>query len=276
MRACVVAVLMAGTAAAQQDPFMWGRGRWGRSRIPPRFATAASFDGTFNFCRLLYESHPYWREPGGQGWSTDYPDADTNFSIRFGELTRGRVSRQADGEPNHLVVRPLDEALFQCPFVLASDVGTMMLTDEEVPKLREYLLKGGFLWVDDFWGSRAWAHWTSEIGRVLPPGQYPVQELTPEHPIYRTMFQVTELPQIPSIQFWRGSGGESSERGPDSARPDMHAIVDARGRLMVLMTHNTDISDAWEREGEDPRFFYSYSPQGYAVAINVVLYAMSH
>lgn len=91
------------------------------------------------------------------------------------------------------------------------------------------------------------------------------------------MFQVAELPQIPSIQFWRGTAGEeTSERGSDSAEPAMRAIADARGRILVLMTHNTDISDAWEREAEDPRFFYSFSPQGYAVALNVVLYSMTH
>ena len=110
---------------------------------------------------------------------------------------------------------------------------------------------------------------------MLPHGQYPIQELTPDHAIYRTLFQVGEVPQIPSIQFWRGSGGETSERY-DSRTPTMHAIADERGRIMVLMTHNTDISDAWEREAEDPRFFYSFSPQGYAVGLNVVLYAMSH
>lgn len=275
LRAIVLALLTAVTVAAQ-DPWFWGRGRWGRSRVPPRLATAESFDGTFNFCRLMYESPRYVREPGGQGWSTDYPDADRNLSIRFGELTRSRVSHQPDGEPNHLVVRATDDALFQCPFVLASDVGTIVLDDEEVAKLREYLLKGGFLWVDDFWGPRAWARWTNELARVLPPGEYPVQALTPEHPIYRTMFQVDELPQIPSIQFWRGSDGQTSERGPDSPRAQMHAVLDHRGRIMVLMTHDTDISDAWEREAEDPRFFYSFSPQGYAVAINALLYAMSH
>jgi hypothetical protein len=90
------------------------------------------------------------------------------------------------------------------------------------------------------------------------------------------MFEVKEVPQIPSIQFWRYSGGLTSERGPESAEPHMRAISDRRGRLMVLMTHNTDIADAWEREGEDPSFFYSFSPTGYAVGINVLLYAMTH
>jgi hypothetical protein len=97
-----------------------------------------------------------------------------------------------------------------------------------------------------------------------------------DHPVFRTMFDVKEVPQIPSIQFWRGSGGGTSERGSDSETPHMRGVSDHRGNLMVLMTHNTDISDAWEREGEDPQFFYSFSPAGYALGINVLIYAMTH
>jgi hypothetical protein len=152
----------------------------------------------------------------------------------------------------------------------------MSLRDEEVTALRDYLLKGGFFWVDDFWGSRAWDVFENEMARVLPPGTYPFRDIGPEHPIYRTMFPMTDLPQIPSIQFWRTTGGESSERGSDSAQAHMRGITDAQGRLMVLATHNTDIADAWEREGEDPEYFYTYSPNGYATAVNILLYAMSH
>ena len=111
---------------------------------------------------------------------------------------------------------------------------------------------------------------------MLPPGEYPVTSIGPEHPVFRTMFPLTEIPQIPSIQHWRRSGGETSERGEDSAQVDIRGIADRHGRLMVLMTHNTDISDAWEREAEDPRFFYAFSPKGYAVGINVVLYGLTH
>ena len=125
-------------------------------------------------------------------------------------------------------------------------------------------------------GSYAWAAWSSEIGRVLPPSEYPIRDLAPEHPIYRTQFQIAEFPQIPSIQSWRGNPYETSERGSDSATPHFRAISDRHGNVMVLMSHNTDISDAWEREGEDPRYFYAFSPKGYAVGINAVLYAMTH
>ena len=271
--AALVVVLAGGAAFAQ---FRGGGGYWGRQRrVPPRFpASEAVFDGGFNFCRLMYSSQ--WRESGGQGWSTDYPDADINFSIRFAELTKTRVSKQATGVPNHFVTRLTDPWLMRCPFLLGSDVGTMSLRDEEVTALRDYLLKGGFFWVDDFWGSRAWDVFEQERARVLPPGTYPFRDLGPDHPIYRTMFPMTDLPQIPSIQFWRTTGGESSERGSDSAQAHMRGITDAQGRLMVLATHNTDIADAWEREGEDPEYFYTYSPNGYATAVNILLYAMSH
>jgi hypothetical protein len=152
----------------------------------------------------------------------------------------------------------------------------MRLSEEEVTRLREYLLKGGFLYVDDFWGEWAWAQWVEEIGRVLPPKDYPIVDLTPEHPLFRAMFVIPKLPQIPSINHWRRSGGQTSERGLESAEPDIAGIADRHGRLMVVMTHDTDISDAWEREGEDARYFYLFSPDGYAVGINIVLYALTH
>jgi len=271
LAAALLAVALA-TAVAAQD-LGWFRG--GRFRGPePRFPMADSFDGSFNFCRGMYYSDR--REAGGQGWWTDYSAADVNFSIRLSELTKTRVSRTADGQPNHLVVRLTDDELFQCPFVEMEDVGTARFSDEEVQRLRQYLLKGGFIWVDDFWGEEAWWQWVEEIQRVLPKKDFPIRPVTPDHPIFRTLFQVSKVPQIPSIAHWRRSGGETSERGAESAVPQMYAISDAHDRIMVLMTHNTDISDAWEREGEDPRFFYLFSPDGYAVGINVLMYSMTH
>jgi hypothetical protein len=259
---------MAVAASAQ-----FGRGG-GFFRFPPRFPTAETFGHGFNFCRALYTS--IRREAGGQGWSTDYPDAELNFSLRLGELTRTRVSKDATGSPDHLVVRLTDDELFQCPYLHIEDVGSAALTEREVEALRTYLLKGGFLWVDDFWGEYAWTIWQNELERILSPTDYPIRDLTLDHPVFSAMFDVHALPQIPSIQYWRQSGGDTSERGRDSAVPHFRGVSDASGNLMVLMTHNTDISDSWEREGEDPRFFYNFSPDGYAVGINVVMYAMTH
>lgn len=268
----VVAVFVAGASAlAQRD---WGRG-YGRGEggIPPRFARAADFDGSFQFCRLMYNRVRLHQR--GLGWGTDYPDAEINFSIRLSELTKTRVSRSDGHQPNHFVVRPTDDALFQCPFIIMSDPGSAGFSDEDVAALRTYLLKGGFLWADDYWGPWAWDDFAREIAKVLPPGQYPIQELTPEHPIYKTMFAVARIPQVPSWQYW-SEGGDTSEMGSYSANAHMAAISDAHGRVMVLMTHNTDISDSWEREGQNPDYFLSFSPEGYALGLNVAIYAMAY
>jgi hypothetical protein len=268
----VVATLIAATSASAQRG--WGRG-YGRGEggIPPRFAQTSDFDGAFQFCRLMYrQARAHQR---GLGWGTDYPDAEINFSIRLSELTKAPVSRSADDKPNHFVVQPTDDALFQCPFIIMSDPGSAGFTDEDVTALRSYLLKGGFLWADDYWGPWAWDDFAGEIGKVLPPTQYPIRELTLDHPIFKTMFTVQRVPQVPSWQYWAGSG-DTSEMGAYSANAHMAGISDANGRVMVLMTHNTDISDAWEREGQNPEYFLSFSPEGYAIGLNVALYAMMH
>lgn len=268
----VVAVLLAATTTFAQRG--WGRG-YGRGEggIPPRFAEAADFDGAFQFCRLMYRQVRAHQR--GLGWGTDYPDAEINFSIRLSELTKTRVSRSSDNEPNHFVVRPTDEALYQCPFIIMSDPGSAGFSDDDVVALRSYLLKGGFLWADDFWGPRAWDDFVAEISRVLPPGQYPVREVAPDHALLKTMFTVARIPQVPSWQYWSGSG-DTSEMGSYSANAHMAAISNEQGRVMVLMTHNTDISDSWEREGQNPEYFLSFSPEGYAVGLNVALYSMIH
>jgi len=273
MKSIAVGVVLALCLASAADA-QFGRRGGRNSRHPPKFAQADSFGKGFNFCRGVYTSGR--REAGGQGWSTDYPDAERNFSTRLSEITKTRVSMDSGGQPDHLVVRLTEDALYQCPYLHMEDVGTAALTDAEVLGLRAYLLKGGFLWVDDYWGSYAGYSWLAELARILPPSEYPVQDLSSDHPIFRTMFEVTELPQIPSIQFWRTSRGGTSERGSDSETPTIQGIADRHGNLMVVMTHNTDISDAWEREGDDPRFFYKFSPDGYAVGINVILYALTH
>ncbi len=256
-------------AAASEGEAQRGFGRLGGG---VRMATPADFDGSFNFCRGIFGGGGR----RGSSWSVDYPRADVNLSIRLSELTRTRVSFDSNREPNHLVVGLTDAELFQCPFVMLTEVGTLYFEDAEVETLRNYLLKGGFVWADDFWGSRAWDWWHNQIRRVLPPGEYPLVDLPLDHPLFRMQFQVKKVPQIPSINYWMGSGGDTSEAGPDSVTPHARAIVDSDGRIMVLMTHNTDLGDSWEREGDDPNYFYHFAVDGYALGINIVLYSMSH
>jgi hypothetical protein len=269
--AMVGAIALVSAAHAQR-----GYGRSFREgSFPPQFPPEDFADGAFTICKLMYRQ--VRREPWGMGWLTDYPYAAVNLMTRASELTKIHVSWDANRNPYPWVVRLTDAALFECPMVVASDVGTMGISDAEAVRLREYLLKGGFLWVDDFWGTDAWEHWVSQIRKVFDSTDYPIVDLPPTHPIFRTYAPVGRVPQVTNIQFWRGSGGtETSEQGADSIDVHTRAINDAHGRVMVLMTHNTDLGDSWEREGEDPGYFYQFSPPGYAVGLNVLVYVLSH
>jgi len=248
--------------------------RGGSYGAAAKYASPQDFDGSFHYCRGMYASNR--GEAGGMGWWTDYPAADNNFSVRLAELTRVDVRLDANRQPNFVVIPLTDPLLFRCPVLFMEDTGTMRLSEEEVRALHDYLVKGGFLWVDDFWGSEAWAQWVDEISRVLPPGEFPIVDVASSHPIMHTLYEVKDVPQIPSINYWSRNGGDTSERGWDSQRVHFKAIADDHGRVMVVMTHNTDIADSWEREGEDPRYFEIFSPRGYAIGVNFVLYAMTH
>jgi hypothetical protein len=260
--------LIAATGVAQGQIWRGGFGFY----AAPRHPTAATFTGAFNHCRLTFSSDH--REK--RGWSTDYPGADINFSVRLGEVTKTRIARDKTGDPDYLTVSATDPALFQCPYLLVEDGGSARFSNEEVARLREYLEKGGFIFASDYWGTRAGLQWDEEIGRVLPRDRYPIIDLPPEHPVWRTLFVVRAVPQMASFQYWRRSGGGVSERGSDSAKVDARGIADAHGRLMVVMIHNSDIPDAWEREAEDAQYFYRFSPGAYSVGLDIILYAMTH
>jgi hypothetical protein len=240
-----------------------------------RYAPPVMPDASFVICRLAYNQ--VRREASGIGWETDYPYAEINLMTRLSELTKTRVSRDDHGDPNYYVIRLTDDQVFNCPLIVASDAGTIGFTAAQATRLREYLMKGGFLWVDDFWGSAAWEHWVSQIARALPPSEFPIEDVPMDDPMLRSMFQIDRIPQITNIQFWRQWGGAyTSERGEDSAEVHLRAIRDSHRRIIVLMSHNTDIADSWEREGEDPEFFYQFSPRGYALGVDVLLHAMTH
>jgi hypothetical protein len=262
-------IITAAVAGAQ-----W-RGRYREGSFVPHYAPARMPDADFTVCRLEYTRVVI--EDMGVGWQTDYPFSERNLMTRLSELTKTPVSRDAGGDANTWVVRATDPQLFNCPYLVASDVGTIGFSPAEVAGLRQYLLKGGFLWVDDFWGTAAWERWSNEMGRVLPPTDFAIRDVPLTDPLLRSVFTVTAIPQITNIQFWRGSGGRiTSERGEDSVEPHLRAIRDHHGRIMVLMTHNTDVGDSWEREGEDPGFFYQFSPNGYALGVDVLIHAMTH
>ena len=262
----VVIVALTVSAASALAQRRGGRFGFGMS-APPN----PKYDGAFMFCRIMFRNAG---NGDGGGWYVDYPRSDVNLSFRLSELTTTSVSRDSLGEFNHAAIRLTDPELFRCPFIMMTEPGGAYFDEEEAKQLREYLLRGGFLWADDFWGEYAWEHWANELSKALPSG-YPIVDLAMDHPLFHTLYDVSELPQIPSINWYFGSGGRTSERY-DSTVPHARAVFDTTGHMMVLMTHNTDFGDAFEREGEDPRYFYTFSVEGYQTGINVLLYALPH
>ena len=216
MRTAIVATIVAAALASSADAQFQRRG--GRFGFGPRIPENPQYDGAFMFCRIMFRNAS---NGDGGGWGVDYPKADQNLSYRLSELTTTSVSRNPVGDFNHAVIRLTDEAfLSHCPFIMMTEPGGAFLDDDEAASLRLYLQKGGFLWADDFWGEYAWEHWLNEIRKALPSSDYPLMDVPLEHPLFHTLYDVHEIPQIPSIGFWYGSGFNTSERGRDSAEFD--------------------------------------------------------
>ena len=267
-------VLGATAAALAQDIFRDFGALRGEQGDPAELPPPQLPDRDVAGCHMLYTS--VRRESNGSGWRTDYPWAQRNLLIRLSELTRTRVSWATPRIPHVWLVPLTDPALYECPYLMASDVGTIGLSDDEAKHLQQYLAKGGFLWVDDFWGEAAWEQWSRELSRALPAG-FTVEDVPLSDPIFRSMVEVKKVPQVPGIGFWRSYGGaQTSERGEETAVVNFRAIRDRQGRIVSVMTHNTDISNSWERETEDREYFSRFSVDGYGFGLNVMLYAMTH
>jgi hypothetical protein len=236
-------------------------------RVEPRFK-----NDVFTFVRIQYDS---FRGGGrrGYGWTTDWPDADLNLSFRLQQLTTLKVN------PEPIWMRLTDKRLFDYPFIYIVEPGAMVFSEEEVLALRRYLLNGGFLMVDDFWGDYEWANFREQIRRVFPDKE--PEELDLDHEIFRCVYHIKEKPQIPHIgAAWAGRAqGITWQQGHGGNTREVHfrALFDDKGRMMAIICHNTDLGDGWEREGDDPWFFHEFSEKkAYPMGINIVFYAMTH
>ena len=258
LRALVLAVAVALALSTPADAQRGRRFNWMSGDASP-----IDYDGRVVIVRLWYPHYP--------GWSYDYPEMEQNLTLILKDVSALRM--HPDGSN---IFRMDDPELLHFPVAYLSEPGYWYPTPTEAEGLRTYLQKGGFLWVDDFWGSAAWENWSREISRVLPPAEYPMFDIPLTHPIMHTVYDVKDFLQVSAISFWYSSGGQVSERGRDSAEVHYRGIQDSHGRLMVLSTHNTDVADTWEREGESAEYFNLFSPRGYAIGVNVVLYALTH
>ncbi|UCD48661.1 MAG: DUF4159 domain-containing protein [Phycisphaerales bacterium] len=211
-----------------------------------------------------------WGGRGGGGWATDYPDSDLNFSYRLHQLTAMEVN------PDGVVLRLTDPELFDYPFIYIVEPGALVFTEDEVQALRRYLLNGGFLMVDDFWGEDEWYNFYYEIKRVFPERE--PRELPLSHPIFHAVFDLKEKPQIPSIgHALQGRRYGITWERDDAQEVHYKALYDDKGRMMAIICHNTDLGDGWEREGENEWYFHEFSEKkAYPLGINIVFYAMTH
>jgi Domain of unknown function (DUF4159) len=235
----------------------------------------------FTFVRVEYDDgfrgggRGRGRYGGWARWAIDFPDSDLNFSFRLQQLTSLKVN------PVPITMRLTDPKLGDYPFLYLIEPGALLFSDEEVVALKHYLLNGGFLMVDDFWGDFEYQNFYQQIKRVFDDRE--PQELKLDHEIFRCVYPLKEKPQVPSIgdaEAGRDEGitWESEWRhGPNTREVHYRAIFDDKGRMMVIMCHNTDLGDGWEREGEDEWYFHEFSEKkSYPMGINIVTYAMTH
>ncbi len=264
-------VLAIAAAVSFGQPFR-GRARTPPGVIPEDRAGVPNWNvdeqfkkDVFTFVRIEYDSFGggggrgrrggfggYGGRGGWARWATDFPDSDLNFSFRLQQLTSLKVN------PDPITMRLTDPRLFDYPFIYIIEPGALSFSEDEAEKLREYLLNGGFLMVDDFWGEYARQHFLAQMKRVFPEPQYEAAELPFEHEIFRCVYRLKEKPQVPSIGTWQWSGLTWEDHGAGSETVHFMGINDDKGRLMAIICHNTDLGDGWEREGESEEYFHLF------------------
>jgi hypothetical protein len=247
------------------------------SQETPRWTNAPGLErDVFTFVRVRYQRDPYGPRRRSGGWTTDLPDSDLNLSYRLQQMTSIKV------DPDGRILNLTDPELFEFPFIYMVEPGALLFEELEVEALRKYLLNGGFLLADDFWGSPAWDNFEREMKRVLPEQSF--EELPMEHPIFHCVFDLgnnKNALQTPNFNTGERSQytGETWETHYGEECIDVHirALRDEKGRIVVLACHNTDNGDGWEREGEYKYFFHEFSEKrAYPLGVNIVYYAMTH
>jgi hypothetical protein len=260
--ALALALGLGVAGAAQQHILTNGR----NLQIPINHGLPDRPDG-FTFCRLRYQNI---RRARKSGWGDDYPQADYNFLVRLSELTRTTISTWNNGDPGFANVTPTDPNLFRCPYLRMQNAANYDFTPEETARMHDYLLKGGFLWIDDNWDPD-FEYIRPNIERILPGATF--VDLPVDYPMFSILYNVDPLPQIPSLGSWQRNR-QDSEIGPSTVH--YYAVIGDNDRILVLVSMNSDVSDSWEREGDNRDYFETYSPKGYALGVNVAVWVMTH
>ena len=256
-----------------------GLAQRGRFRAPEdEEATAAPRDGEFHFLRVEYTDLPQYHRGwgyasrGGIGtgwWLMDWPAADNHFTAGVRRLTRIDT-----GDPRHM--RLTDDRLFDYPWIYATQTGWWDLSEAETSRLREYLLRGGFLVVDDFWGPEQWEVFRQTMNRVLP--NQPIPDITESDPVMHVLYDIWAKDRtfIPgSRHLWRGPGGTVQIVQPEGTSPAWRAMYDDKNRMVVAVNFNTDVADAWEF-ADVPYYPEAMTALAYRYGINYIIYSMTH
>jgi len=212
----------------------------------------------FEFARIAYHGGYDWPR-----WRADWPEAEQHFSGGLNRLTR--IDASNDG----VVVKLTDPTLFDHPWLYVVEVGYMHLTTEEIDNLREYLLRGGFLMVDDFHGVREWLQFQSVLKQLFPNRS--LTRITAESKIFNMHFDIGELVQVPGIRSL--ARGKTWEKG--GINPGWHVLHDDHDRIMMVVNFNQDLGDGWEH-ADDAAYPEKYTGQAYRMGVNYVIYAMTH
>jgi hypothetical protein len=241
----------------------------------PNWTNEPAFNrDVFTFARVEYKvdgTHGFGHS-GQYRWSIDFPYSDLNLSWRLQQVTSLKV------DPDGRVLKLTDKDLSDYPFLYIVEPGRLTFTEDELPILRRYLFNGGFLLFDDFWGDEEWSNFETEMKRLFQ--DRPIEDLPLDHPIFHSVVDLQEKPQLPGIDwlkyyFSRGTTYEFRKRGSETVH--YRAIRDDKGRIMVMICHNTDLGDGWEREGENEDYFHIFSEKkAYPMGINILVYAMTH
>jgi hypothetical protein len=242
----------------------------------PRWTNALSYEkDVFTFVRVRYHRRPYGPRRAGYCF-TDFPDSDLNFSYRLHQLTALKV------DPDARVLSLTEPELFDYPFIYMVEPGALQFEEAEVQALQQYLRNGGFLMADDFWGPLEWENFEQQMKHVLPECDF--TELPMSHPVFHCVFDLGQAKNaLQTPNYWTGERSQDTgitweyHDGEECRDVHVRALLDRKGRIMVLACHNTDNGDGWEREQEYQYFFREFSEKrAYPLGINIIFYAMTH
>ena len=254
-RRCRIAFLLVFAAVA---PALW---------MQPADPQPEGRKSEFHFIRLEYVDGFSLRRRFGRGWwMQDWPEADMHFTQGIQRLTRIDT-----GEGRHVPLT--DDRIFDYPWSYATQVGYWQLTDPEITRLRDYLLRGGFLVVDDFHGPAEWEVFRQTMERVFP--NQPILEIDPDNPLLHVLYDIGERVQIPGLRHLRRGPGGGIYIQTEHVPPHWRAIYDPKGRMLVAINYNMDVGDAWEH-ADMPEYPEAMTALAYRFGLNYIIYSMTH